>query len=162
SEPLKLAKTDVDLAAATATLRNMKNERDRLVYLPPVVVDDLRQMPDGLAGPGRLFSFHAGGRLRDLLKMTLAEAGVVLPRRLPRVLPYLGALDASARRPRHLRSRSHRPLGRSRVGRSVRACGGERAGAPGGPIAGRKEGGLIRGESVENCEYRAPSSACVP
>jgi integrase len=82
SEPLKLAKTDVDLAAATATLRNMKNERDRLVYLPPVVVDDLRQMPGGLEGPGRLFSFHAGGRLRDLLKMTLAEAGVVLPRRV--------------------------------------------------------------------------------
>jgi integrase len=60
----------------------MKNERDRLVYLPPVVVDDLRQMPDGLEGPGRLFSFHVGGRLRDLLKMTLAEAGVVLPRRV--------------------------------------------------------------------------------
>jgi integrase len=82
SEPLKLAKCDVDLAAATASLRNMKNERDRLVYLPPVVVDDLRQMPGGLEGGGRLFSFHASGRLRDLLKMTLAEAGVVLPRRV--------------------------------------------------------------------------------
>jgi integrase len=43
---------------------------------------DLRQLPGGLKGMGRLFSFHAGGRLRDLLKMTLAEAGVVLPRRV--------------------------------------------------------------------------------
>ena len=80
SEPLKLAKAAVDLEAATATLRDMKNGRDRLVYLPPVVVDDLRQLPGGLDGPGRLFSFHAGGRLRDLFKMTLREAGVVLPR----------------------------------------------------------------------------------
>jgi integrase len=82
SEPLKLAKADVDLDAATATLREMKNTRDRLVYLPPVVVEDLRQMPGGLDGSGKLFSFHAGGRLRDLLKMTLAEANVVLPRRV--------------------------------------------------------------------------------
>jgi integrase len=82
SEPLKLAKADVNLKAATATLRNMKNERDRLVYLPEVVVEDLRQMPGGLEGAGRLFSFHASGRLRDLLKMTVAEAGVVLPRRV--------------------------------------------------------------------------------
>jgi integrase len=82
SEPLKLAKADVDLEAATATLRGMKNTRDRLVYLPPVVVKDLRKLPDGLRGAGRLFSFYAGGRLRDLLKMTLAEAGVVLPRRV--------------------------------------------------------------------------------
>jgi integrase len=83
SEPLKkLDKADVNLATATATLPGMKNDRDRLVYLPPVVVDDLRQLPGGLEGTGRLFSFHAGGRLRDLLKMTLAEAGVVLPRRV--------------------------------------------------------------------------------
>jgi len=83
SEPLeKLAKSDVDLKARTATLRGMKNGRDRLVYLPPVVVKDLRQLPGGLKGPGRLFSFHASGRLRKLFKMTLAEAGVVLPRRV--------------------------------------------------------------------------------
>jgi len=82
SEPLKLAKADVSLEAATASLRDMKNGRDRLVYLPPVVVEDLRLLPGGLDGPGRLFSFHASGRLRDLLKMTLAEANVVLPRRV--------------------------------------------------------------------------------
>jgi integrase len=82
SEPLKLAKADVDLRTATARLRDTKNGRDRLVYLPPIVVDDLRQLPGGLEGPGRLFSFHAGGRLRDLLKMTLDKAGVVLPPRV--------------------------------------------------------------------------------
>jgi integrase len=82
SEPLKLAKSDVDLKTATASLRDTKNGRPRLVYLPPVVVKDLRQLPGGLEGTGRLFSFHAGGRLRDLLKITLAEAGVVLPRRV--------------------------------------------------------------------------------
>jgi len=60
----------------------MKNGRDRLVYLPEVVVEDLRQLPGGLKGPGRLFSFHASGRLRDLFKMTLTGAGVVLPRRV--------------------------------------------------------------------------------
>ena len=82
SEPLKLAKADVNLEAATASLRDMKNGRHRLVYLPPVVVEDLRQLPGGLDRPGRLFSFHASGRLRDLLKMTLAEANVALPRRV--------------------------------------------------------------------------------
>jgi integrase len=82
SEPLKLAKSDVDLKTATASLRDTKNGRPRLVYLPPVVVKDLRQLPGGFEGTGRLFSFHAGGRLRDLLKITLAEAGVVLPRRV--------------------------------------------------------------------------------
>jgi integrase len=83
NEPLqKLAKPDVNLKTATAILRDMKNGRSRLVHLPPIVVQDLRQLPGGLKGTGRLFSFHAGGRLRDLLKMTLVEAGVVLPRRV--------------------------------------------------------------------------------
>jgi integrase len=74
SEPLKLRKADVDLGAATARLRDTKNGRDRLVYLPPVVVDELRLLPGGLDGDGR----HAGGRLRDLFKATLKKAGVVL------------------------------------------------------------------------------------
>jgi integrase len=82
SEPLRLNKSDVDLKAKTASLATSKNGRPRLIHLPPVVVRELQQLPGGLAGNGRLFPFHAGGRLRDLLKMTLAAAGIVLPRRV--------------------------------------------------------------------------------
>lgn len=69
----------VDLDGGTAHLPVTKNGEPRLVYLPAVVVDELRQ--HGVK-PGRVFRFHASGRLRDLLKMTLAAAGVVLPRRV--------------------------------------------------------------------------------
>jgi len=90
SEPLRARRRAVDPAAATLALHDTKNGRDRLVHLPPVCINDLRQMfaldeaeasrpPDGDA---RLFPFHAGGRLRKLLDMTLAEAGVVLPARV--------------------------------------------------------------------------------
>lgn len=82
SEPLRLTRTDVDLKKATATLYTSKNGRPRLVHLPPVVVRELRLLPHGLEGAGRLFRFHAGGRLRTLFKMTLAAAGIVLPRRV--------------------------------------------------------------------------------
>lgn len=66
----------------TALLPVTKNGKPRLVYLPSVAVDALRALPEGFQGEGRLFRFHAGGRLRDLLKATLEAAGVVLPRRL--------------------------------------------------------------------------------
>jgi integrase len=66
----------------TALLPVTKNGKPRLAYLPSVVVAELRGLPGGLDGEGRLFPFHAGGRLRDLLKATLEAAGVVLPRRV--------------------------------------------------------------------------------
>ena len=104
SEPLKLAKADLDLEAATATLREMKNTRDRLVYLPPVVVEDLRQLPGGLDGPGRLFSFHSGGRLRDSAQDDFGRGRRRSPTAsgLPCILSYLGYLDAAARWAGHL------------------------------------------------------------
>jgi integrase len=63
-------------------LVDSKNGRPRLVHLLPIVVAELAQFPGGLEGTGRLFSSHAGGRLRELLKMTLEAARVVLPSRV--------------------------------------------------------------------------------
>jgi len=80
SEGLRLNKADIDLKTKTARLYRTKNDKPRLVYLPKVVVDELRKMD--LTSSERLFKFHAGGRLRDMLKMTLVRAGVVLPRRV--------------------------------------------------------------------------------
>lgn len=80
SEPLRIKKADVDPKKATARLVDSKNGRPRLVHLPPTVLTELQEL--GLEGEGRLFSFHASGRLRNLFKMTLAEAGVVLPHRV--------------------------------------------------------------------------------
>jgi integrase len=73
---------NVDLKAQTALLPKTKNGKPRLAYLPAVVVDELRALPRGLERSGRVFRFHNGGRLRDLLKMTLAGAGIELPERL--------------------------------------------------------------------------------
>ena len=80
SEGLRLQKLDIDLKTRTALLCRTKNDKPRLVHLPKVVVDEFRKLD--LTGGGRLFTFHAGGRLRDMLKMTLDRAGVVLPRRV--------------------------------------------------------------------------------
>jgi len=79
SEALRLNRADINLKTRTAILPRTKNDKPRLVYLPKVVVDELRRMD--VNGNGR-FAFHAGGRLRDMLKMALTIAGVVLPRRL--------------------------------------------------------------------------------
>ena len=81
-EALKLMCSDINLENQTALLPLTKNGRPRLVYLPPIVVEELRRLPRGLDREGRLFRFHNGGRLRDLLKMTLSAAGVTLPERV--------------------------------------------------------------------------------
>jgi hypothetical protein len=123
------------------------------------------QMPGGLEGAGRLFSFHASGRLRDLLKMTVAEAGVVLPRRVAfhvfchtwaTWMRQHGGLDTFdlVRTPQ---------VGRPRIGRPLCARRRERAGPPGRPVAGRqKEGGVIRGKSVDNRKSAATSRRILP
>lgn len=82
SEPLRLKCSDVDLDAATANLMTTKGGQARLVYLPPVVVDELRRLPRGMDRDGRLFRFHAGGYLRDLFAQTLELANVTLPERV--------------------------------------------------------------------------------
>jgi hypothetical protein len=103
SEALRLDKADVDLKAATARLVDSKNGRPRLVHLPPIVVAELAQFPGGLEGTGRLFSFHAGGRLRELLKMTLETLGSCCPPGSPSmcsvILGRLGCASTAASTP---------------------------------------------------------------
>lgn len=82
SEPLRLTCSDLDLKAATANLMTTKGGQARLVHLPPVVIAELKLLPRGIDREGRLFRFHAGGYLRDLLAQTLTLAGVVLPERV--------------------------------------------------------------------------------
>lgn len=72
----------VDLTAQTALLPVTKNGRPRLVYLPRIVVQALRGLPDGLVRSGRVFFFHDGGRLRDFFDETMKLAGIELPRRV--------------------------------------------------------------------------------
>jgi integrase len=73
---------NVNLIEQTALLPITKNSKPRLAYLPAIVIEELRVLPRGLNRTGRVFRFHNGGRLRDLLKMTLAGAGIELPPRL--------------------------------------------------------------------------------
>ncbi len=81
-DALALECGNIDLAARTALLPVTKNGKPRLTYLPAIVVEELRQLPAGLERTGRAFRFHNGSRLRDLLKMALAKAGIELPERL--------------------------------------------------------------------------------
>lgn len=73
---------NVDLKQQTVLLPMTKNGKPRMAYLPKAAVKELRRLPRGLDRDGRLFRFHNGGRLRDLLEMALSAAGVVLPPRL--------------------------------------------------------------------------------
>lgn len=81
-DALELQCRNVDLKARTALLPITKNGKPRMAYLPKAAADALRALPEGLAREGRVFRFHNGGRLRDLLAMTMADANVVLPRRV--------------------------------------------------------------------------------
>lgn len=99
------------LEQALIYLPDTKNGDPVPVHLPPVLVQAFRNQPprkarphrtgttrlaNGVAGQSRadagipfldrnpdakLFRYHAGGRLRDLLKETFKRAGIVLPRR---------------------------------------------------------------------------------
>jgi integrase len=82
SEGLRIERQRIDRAASSVLLPRTKNGEPRLVYLPPVVIDALATFPGGIEGIGRLFPFHAGGRLYDLLDMTMKIAGIELPRRV--------------------------------------------------------------------------------
>ena len=71
----------IDLQREYAYIPNTKTDEPRAVYLPPVVVAALAGHPRGLERSGRLFRFHNGGRLRDMLDVACEAAGVVLPHR---------------------------------------------------------------------------------
>lgn len=80
SDGLGLRWSDVDLQARTAHLPMTKNGEPRLVYLPAVVVAELSKLPGERAG--RVFAFHKGGRLYDMLDATMTAAGVILTERV--------------------------------------------------------------------------------
>jgi integrase len=71
----------IELQREFAYVGDTKTDEPRAVYLPPVVVAALANHPRGLDRDGRLFRFHDGGRLRDMLKGACDRAGVALPRR---------------------------------------------------------------------------------
>ncbi len=72
----------IDLASATAHLPITKNGEPRLAHLPPVLIEQLRHHYHSGDRAGRVFRPHNGGRLRDLLAMTMEGAGVTLPPRV--------------------------------------------------------------------------------
>jgi integrase len=81
-DALGLQCRNVNIKDRTALLPITKNGKPRMVYLPKVAVDALRGLPRGLDRDARVFRFHNGGRLRDLLAMTMKGARVTLPRRV--------------------------------------------------------------------------------
>ena len=111
SDPLRAKVRDLKLDRSLLYVPDTKNGEPRPVHLPPIVVEALRALPprqerprkapgkhlkDGEAGCSRasagvpwlerpaeekLFRFHNGGRLRDMLKLALKRAGLSFPRR---------------------------------------------------------------------------------
>lgn len=80
SDALGLQWGGVDLKGQTAHLPKTKNGEPRLVYLPAVVAAELAIMRGEKVG--RVFPFHKGGRLYDMLRDTLKAAGVVMSERV--------------------------------------------------------------------------------
>lgn len=81
SEGLGLQCEQIDLQREYAYVPDTKTGEPRAVYLPPVVVAALATHPRGCDRRGRLFRFHNGGRLRDMLDVACRSAGVELPHR---------------------------------------------------------------------------------
>jgi integrase len=82
-EALAIKIGDINLARQTIYLPETKNGDPRSVYLPLQLVAALAKHPRGLDRPKteRLIRYHAGGRLRGLLKQSMANAGLSFPRR---------------------------------------------------------------------------------
>lgn len=81
SEGLGLTCEAVELQREFAYVPDTKTGEPRAVYLPPVVVGALAGHPRGWERRGRVFRYHNGGRLRDLLFIACERAGVELPHR---------------------------------------------------------------------------------
>jgi integrase len=111
SEALAVRVGQIDLKRQFLYVPKTKNREPRAVYLPAVLVQALRRQPPRPARPrasetqtlpngaggrsrvdagvpflkrskeSRLFRFHAGGALRDMLNQAKGAAGITLPRR---------------------------------------------------------------------------------
>jgi Phage integrase family len=77
SEALGLTWNDVRLADGFAYVPDTKNNEPRAVYLPPVAVAALGNLPKRI----RVFRFAKGGHLYHLLRAAAFKAGVDLPER---------------------------------------------------------------------------------
>ncbi|RJO75463.1 MAG: site-specific integrase [Myxococcales bacterium] len=82
-EALRIQIRHVNLARAEVYIPETKNGEARMVHLPPDLVAALANHPRGLDRPSaeRLIRYHAGGRLRDILKEAMAAARLSFPRR---------------------------------------------------------------------------------
>lgn len=82
-ESLRPRIRDVDLERRTLYVGRTKTDAPRMVYLPPHAVTTLANHPRGLnRDPDeRIFRFHPGGHLYDLLHEALRRAGATKPRR---------------------------------------------------------------------------------
>lgn len=82
-EALKIKLAQLDLTRQAIYLPETKNGVARTVHLPSFLVSTLANHPRKLDRDSdqRLFRFHAGGRLRDMLKASMARAGLSFPRR---------------------------------------------------------------------------------
>jgi integrase len=78
SEALKLTWNDIRLAEGFAYVPDTKNAEPRAVFLPPVAVAALANLP---REQDRAFGFSKGGHLYSLLKVSAIRAGVDLPER---------------------------------------------------------------------------------
>jgi integrase len=98
-EALNAKLSHLDLDGGRLYLPKTKNSEARTTYLPPVVVEAFRAMPPRPARDGgrsrngagvpfldrgpaaKLFRFHQGSRLRDLLAQAMENAGLSFPPR---------------------------------------------------------------------------------
>lgn len=80
-EALALTCEAIEIKREYAYVPDTKTGEPRAIYLPPIVVAALANHPKGLGRRGRLFRFHDGGRLRDLLETACGRAGISLPHR---------------------------------------------------------------------------------
>lgn len=82
-EALNIKLAQLDLERQAIYLPETKNSHARTVHLPPFAVTTLANHPRKLTRDAdqRLFRFHAGGRLRDMLKAAMAKASLSFPRR---------------------------------------------------------------------------------
>lgn len=78
SEALDMKWADVDLSAATATMRDTKNGSDITVHLPPIVVSELANLPKKTP---RVFNLRKTGYLYSWLALAERKAGIALPPR---------------------------------------------------------------------------------
>jgi integrase len=78
NEALRLKWNNVRLQEAYALVSQTKNDDPRGVFIPPICVAVIEQLP---RGKERVFPFQKGGHLYEMLKTAAFKAGIDLPER---------------------------------------------------------------------------------